>query len=720
MSLIVILDDRVTNRNIFAKLAASIEDGVDVRAFGDPLQALGWLERNTPDLVFSDFKMPEMNGAQFVRRFRELPGCADVPVVVLTVYEERSSRIEALEAGATDFLQSPVDHHEFLTRARNLLRMRRQQLIIKSRASTLERELQQSERTRQEELRDSRERLAQVIDTVPAMVSASDRDGRCIFVNALKAAFYGVDPAGALGKSGEEVFGTRHDARNSGLDRLVFESGKPLPSFEEEIVDQGGETRVLLTTKSPLRDSTGRVINVLTTSLDITDRKRAEQHLMHLAHHDTLTDLPNRTFLRDRLRRQIARTRRGDRIFALHLLDLDRFKSVNDAFGHELGDRLLKAVAERLTSTLGETEMIARLGGDEFAILQTDVKRSEDVAELARWIIDILGEPFMIDGHAVTSGASVGIAIHPTDGSDADTLLKNADVAMYRAKSDGRNTHRMFSADMNASARETVVLEADLRQALMRKEFQLHYQPQVDIRTGEIVGAEALLRWRRPNVGLVSPAEFLPLAEENGLIVPINEWVLHEACRQACAWDAAGLPPIRVAVNLSPVQFAKRDVAQHVIEVLEETGLEPTRLELELTENIVIQNNKSTSENLRRLQELGVTFSIDDFGTGYSSLAYVKNFPVNRIKIDQGFIRNLENDLNDAAIVRAIVSLGHSLNLDVIAEGVERAEQLEILLKEGCDEVQGYFFSRPLPASDFQLLFRRGENPLARKLARTA
>jgi diguanylate cyclase (GGDEF)-like protein/PAS domain S-box-containing protein len=706
MSLVVILDDRVTNRNIFAKLAASIEDGVDVRAFGNPVEALAWLEHNTPDLVFSDFKMPEMDGADFVRHFRELPGCADIPVVVLTVYEERSSRIKALEAGATDFLQSPVDHHEFLTRARNLLKLRKQQLIIASRAKNLERELQKSERSREEELRDSGERLAQVIDTVPAMVSAADTEGRCIFVNALKAAFYGIDPTSAVDRSGAEVFGAEHEARSSGLDRLVFESGKALPSFEEEVVDQGGETRVLLTTKSPLRDSSGRVINVLTTSLDITDRKRAEQHLSHLAHHDTLTDLPNRTFLRDRLRRQIARTRRGDRIFALHLLDLDRFKSINDVYGHELGDQLLKAVAERLTSTVGDTEMVARLGGDEFAILQTDVKRAEDVTELAGWIIDILSEPFALGGHTVNTGTSIGVTVHPTDGSDADALLKNADLAMYRAKSEGRNTWRMFAADMNATAREAVVLESDLRKALAQKEFQLHYQPQIDIRTGEIVGAEALLRWRHPRSGLVSPAEFLPLAEENGLIVPINEWVLHEACAQAVLWGRIGLPPLRIAVNLSPVQFAKQDVARHVVEVLEMTGLEPSRLELELTENIVIQNNKNTSDNLRRLQELGVSFSIDDFGTGYSSLAYVKNFPVNRLKIDQGFIRNLESDLNDAAIVRAIVSLAHSLNLDVVAEGVERAEQLEILRKEGCDEVQGYFFSRPLPAKDFVQLFR--------------
>jgi diguanylate cyclase (GGDEF)-like protein/PAS domain S-box-containing protein len=707
MSLIVIVDDRITNRNIFARLAASIEEGVAVRSFGDPVEAIEWLKDNTPDLVVTDYKMPHMNGAEFVRAFRHLPGCAEIPAVVITVYEERTHRINALEAGATDFLQSPVDHHEFLTRARNLLKLRKQQLVIMSRANQLERDLIDSERSRKEALRDSRERLAQVIDTVPAMISATDAEGRCVFLNAFTAAFCGVDAAQAAGQQAADVFGKEAGIRMAGLDRLIFENGRGLPSYEEETVDRGGQRRVFLTTKSPLRDGAGKVINVLTTSLDITERKQAEEHLHHLAHHDPLTGLPNRTYFHDSVRRQIARTRRGDRQFALLLLDLDRFKGINDVLGHHYGDQLLKAVSQRLRGAVRETDIVARLGGDEFAILQTEIGRAEDAVTLAKKIIETLEAPFSVDGQEIATTTSVGITIHPTDGVDVDVLLKNADLAMYQAKAQGRNTWSVFASDMDTLAREAIILEADLRQALARDQFLLNYQPQINLRTGRISGAEALLRWRRPGSGLVRPADFLPLAEENGLIVPINEWVLIQACKQAKAWQQAGHPFERIAVNLSPVQFRKQDIRQHVIDALEKTGLEPKCLELELTESILMQNPEAAADDLRFLQNLGVTFSIDDFGVGYSSLAYVKNLPVDRLKIDQGFIRNVNDDPNDAAIVRAIINLGHSLDLDVIAEGVETAEQLAFVRNEGCDEVQGFYFSPPVPAEDFTFLFQQ-------------
>ena len=357
MPLIIILDDRVTNRNIFSRLAASIAEDVAVEAFGDPAEALAQLEARTPDLVITDFKMPTMTGAEFTRRFRMLPGCEDVPVIAITVYEERAFRLEALEAGATDFLLSPVDHAEFLTRARNLLHMRRQALIIKSRASVLERELEDSERSREALLRDSRQRLAEVIDTVPALISAHDREGACVFLNAHMSAFAGIDPARAIGRPAAELVGAERAQRSLALDQLVFRSGRALPSYEEEVSDADGARHAFVVTKSPLSDADGRVIAVLTTALDITDRKKAESHLVHLAHHDALTGLANRTLLQDRMRREIARARRGDRFFALHLVDLDRFKSVNDALGHHRGDELLGIVAERLRRIVRETEL---------------------------------------------------------------------------------------------------------------------------------------------------------------------------------------------------------------------------------------------------------------------------------------------------------------------------------------------------------------------------
>jgi diguanylate cyclase (GGDEF)-like protein/PAS domain S-box-containing protein len=713
MPLIVIVDDRSTNRKIFAKIAASIEEDVTVRNFAEPDAALRWLETNTPDLVITDYKMPQMNGAEFIRQLRQRAHTAEVPVIVLTVYEEREFRLRALEAGATDFLISPVDHEEFKTRARNLLKLRKQQILLESRADTLKLKLERSERSREEALRDSSERLAQVIDTVPAMISAADRDGRFLFVNAFQAALAGIGPGEVVGKELSSMFGSEHGSRSRALDRKVFKSGSSLPTFEEEIEDASGNRRVFLTTKSPLRDRTYSIVAVLTSSIDITDRKRAEEHVLHIAHHDALTGLPNRTLLCDRLRREIARARRGDRPFALHLIDIDGFKNINDVLGHTIGDQFLKVVAERLKALAQEPDTVARLGGDEFAILQTQVMRGEDAANLAQRIIAAVGEPFEFAGERIVTGASVGITLHPSDGSDVQQLLKNADLAMYRAKGDGRNLARFYAADMVSRAQEARALDSELRQAIAEQQFVLYYQPQIDMKSGRIIGAEALLRWRKPGKGIVGPGAFLARAEENDLILPINEWVLQEACREAKSWQRLGLPPLRIGVNLSAVQFRRQSVPLLVAKTLANTGLEPRRLDLELTESIVMENTEAVAAELEQLHDLGVSISIDDFGTGFSSLTYVKSFPVDRLKIDQCFIRDLATDPSDAAIVRAIMSLAHGLELSVVAEGVETAEQLEYLRNEGCDEVQGYYFGKPMPAEEFVALAGRQE-PLAR------
>jgi len=693
---VVILDDRGTNRKIFSRLAASIESGVSVRSFGDPVKALAWLENNTPDLIVTDFKMPVMDGAEFIRRFRAQPNSVEIPVIVITVYEEREFRLQALEAGATDFLNSPVDHQEFVTRARNLLKLRRQQIQLASRADILARELKDSERSREAVLRDSSERLAQVIDTIPAMICAADTQGRILFVNAYQAALAGIGPNEAIGFDMPPAFGDDYAGRHRALDRKVITTQAALPSFEEEIVDVKGSRRVLLTTKTPLRDCSNAVVGVLTSSLDITDRKRAEDHLFYMAHHDGLTDLPNRALLFDRLRREIARARRGDRPFALHLIDLDGFKDINDGLGHHVGDQFLVTVAERLHSILRETDSVARLGGDEFAILQTQVTKNEDAADMATRIIGAVSAPWTYGAERVTTNASIGIAIHPTDGTNAQDLLRNADLAMYRAKQDGGKVFRFYASDMNRHARAGIVLDSDLRKAIAEQQFVLHYQPQVALRTGQVTGAEALLRWQRPGHGLLTPNEFLARAEENGLVVPINEWVLREACHQAKTWQRRGQPPIRVGVNLSSIQFFRQNVPLLVAKVLAETGLDPWLLDLELTESIVMHDAEAVARDLLQLRELDVSISIDDFGTRYSTFSYVKKFPVDRLKIDQCFIREITTNPSDAAIVRAIISLGHSLDLEIIAEGVETLEQTKLLRAEGCDEVQGFIVAEPM------------------------
>jgi diguanylate cyclase (GGDEF)-like protein len=510
-----------------------------------------------------------------------------------------------------------------------------------------------------------------------------------------------------------ESFGAERANRMEKLDAIVFETGEALPSFEEEFVDGEGERRVLLTTKSPLRDLSGEIVNVLTTSLDITERKRAERHLLHLAHHDPLTDLPNRMLLTQKLSTAIERAKANGDCFALHFLDLDQFKGINDVLGHSIGDRLLCLVGQRLQEVVRESDVVARLGGDEFAILQTGISGSQDAAELARRIIESTSPPVEIDGNEIQAKTSIGITLFPADGCEVHALLKGADLAMYQAKADGGCGFRFYSAEMDRAVREMNRLDADLRRAVEENEFRLHYQPQVDARTGRIVGAEALLRWDRGAAGLVPPAEFLDRAETNGLIVPINEWVLREACREAQRWRRLGLPPLRVAVNMSPLQFRKRNVGLLVMSALKETGLEPWQLELEITESIVMEHSDALIRDLNRLRSLGVRFSIDDFGTGYSSFRYIKALPVDRLKIDHSFIAGMEVNASDAAIVQAILGLAKSLKLGAIAEGVETEAQRARLAEGGCDEAQGYLFSRPLPADAFVALVER-ENPLAR------
>ena len=703
MSLVVILDDRPTNRHIFSKLAASLESQVSVQAFGDPFDALEWLTDHTADLVIADYKMPQLDGAEFTRRLRAKPHVADVPVIVITAYDDRSFRLRALEAGATDFLQSPVDHHEFVTRARNLLRLRRQQQRVKRRAATLERELERTRRTQEELLRNSREALAQVIDTIPAMISAADRDGRCVFVNAYQAAISGAPTSDLVGEPVTALFGPQRGRRSMMLDRMVFESGDPLPSFEE-VLERGGVRQVFLISKSPLRDASNQVVSVLTTALDITDRKLAEEHLHHLASHDALTDLPNRVHLLNRISQILHRNAKAE--FALHFLDLDRFKSINDALGHHFGDQILQEVGRRLTEAARPGDIVARLGGDEFAVLQTRLQGDDDAAATATRLLREVARPYLYNDSTITLTASIGITLYPQDGAGPDQLFRNADLAMYRAKAEGPNEYRFFASELNARIQDAVLLESELRAAVEAEQFVLHYQPQIDLRSGQVAGAEALIRWQHPTRGLLLPGRFLPLAEESGLIVAMNTWALREACLQAVAWNRAGLP-LRVAVNLTSLQFRKQNVLQLVRQTLDATGLPPSALELELTEGVLMQNAEAAATQIRSLRQLGVRFAIDDFGTGYSSLSYLRTFPVNRLKIDRSFIRDLETRPGDAAIIRAIASLGHDLGLEVTAEGVETQEQLEVVRRESCDEVQGFYFARPMPDIQFRNFLQR-------------
>jgi diguanylate cyclase (GGDEF)-like protein/PAS domain S-box-containing protein len=440
---------------------------------------------------------------------------------------------------------------------------------------------------------------------------------------------------------------------------------------------------------------------------DISDRKKAEEEIQQLAYYDTLTALPNRTLLRDRLSQSIAQAHRDTKHVGILFLDLDRFKSVNDTLGHLVGDKLLKSVATRLTACTRESDTVSRLGGDEFVIILSAIAHVEDMTKMAEQILESLSVPIKLDGQEIFTTASIGIAVFPHDSNDRDELLKQADIAMYQAKEQGRNNFQYYSPEMNVQALERLMLETSMRRALERDEFHLLFQPQMEVATGRIIGMEALIRWHHPDLGLLSPAKFIPLAEETGQIVQIGEWVLRKACSVNKGLQDSGCLPLRVAVNISASQFRQQNFVPLVAEVLADTGLHPSFLELEVTESALMSNAAENIAVLRSLKNMQINLAIDDFGTGYSSLSYLKNFPIDRVKIDRSFIRDITSNTEDAAIASAIIAMAHSLNLKVTAEGVEHLKQLEFLAMRNCDEMQGYFLAVPLPESDLAYFLRR-------------
>ncbi|HEU0202318.1 MAG TPA: EAL domain-containing protein [Burkholderiaceae bacterium] len=442
-----------------------------------------------------------------------------------------------------------------------------------------------------------------------------------------------------------------------------------------------------------------RADRILSAQSD-AERQVSQEQLRHQAYHDPLTGLPNRARFAERLDDAIRYAKRNARIFAVLFIDLDHFKYVNDSLGHVVGDDLLRAVAARLTGALRDSDTVARLGGDEFILLLPEIGRIDHAARLAEKILAVVsGEPYVIDGRELRINPSIGISVYPDDGEDAVTLIKNADAAMYYAKEMGRNNFQFFTQDMNARAFAVLSIEHSLRQAVERKEFRVHYQPQLD-RAGRIVGLEALVRWQHPEMGLVAPTQFIPIAEERGLVVPIGEWVLREACRQNKAWQDAGLPAVPVGVNVSALQFRLQDFPDRVAAALQETGLAPHFLELEITESVIMHGADAAIGTVRRLKAMGVKLSIDDFGTGYSSLSYLKQFPIDKLKLDQSFVRGLPSNPDDMAISSAVLGMAKALNLKVIAEGVENRAQMDFLFARACDEVQGYYVTRPLPPEE--------------------
>lgn len=459
-------------------------------------------------------------------------------------------------------------------------------------------------------------------------------------------------------------------------------------------------------TITPVKNEADVIEHFIAIKRNITDKKMYEKRLNHLAHHDVLTGLPNRLLLSDKLVQRFALARRLNHSMAIMFLDLDRFKLVNDTLGHNIGDLLLKEVAIRLSANIRDTDIVARMGGDEFIVTIGELSSTRDIAVIAQKILKALSEPFVLNGHELSISASIGISIYPQDGVDVETLVKNADTAMYRAKEQGRNRYHLFTEALNTAVIERMTLEHNMRKALERNEFLVYYQPRVNIATGKTVGMEALVRWQHKELGLISPSQFIPLAEETGLIVPISNWVLREACKQNKAWQDAGLPPMEIAINISARLFQQESLLLSINRVLKETGLDPRYLELELTESTLMNNSEFTIETLHQIKAMGVRVSIDDFGTGYSSLSRLKRFPVDSLKIDRSFVKDITTNADDAAVATMVVAMARSLNLKVVAEGVETLEQLQFLKSLACDEMQGYFISRPVDAEEFTQFLR--------------
>ncbi len=568
----------------------------------------------------------------------------------------------------------------------------------------------------QEELRESEAKFRTLAET-SAAATFIDQGTRFRYVNSMTEIITGYSREELLAMDLLDVIHPdfRELVMERGLARL---RGEDVPvRYEIKIVTKSGDDCWVDVTTS-LTEFEGKPA-VLGTAFDITERKRAEETIRHQAYHDPLTDLPNRMLFEDRLNTALAQARRKAQMTAVMFLDLDRFKVVNDTVGHALGDRLLKGVGERLMGLVRDGDSVARVGGDEFTVLLPDVARPEDTVEVAERILDVLRQPWVLNGHEFHISTSIGIAMYPNDGEDAESLLRNADTAMYRAKDGGRDNYKLYTPTMNARIAERLALENSLRHGLERGEFVVYYQPQVDIGSGRIVGMEALVRWQHPEQGLISPAEFIPVAEETGLIVPLGAWVLRIACAQNKAWQEAGVPPMRMAVNLSARQFQLRDLIDTVAQVLEETRLDAQFLQLEITEGVAMQDVEFTVTMLRELREMGVQIAMDDFGTGHSSLSYLKRFPINILKIDQSFVRDLTVDPDDAAIASTIIMMAHNLKLKVIAEGVETEDQLAFLRERQCDEMQGYLFSKPAPAEAFEAMLRQGgDRPRARRPVR--
>ncbi|MDD5390399.1 MAG: EAL domain-containing protein [Gallionellaceae bacterium] len=657
-------------------------------------QALAWLAQHSYDLVLLDLRLPDTSGHDLMAHLRERhPGTR---IIVMSGNSNIESAIHSIRLGAYDYLRKPCEPEELIKTVRNAahkVRLERDNLRM----------LQQIEQSEQWH------RL--LVNTSPDVIYTLDGEGRFTFLNESISRVLGYHPDELVGKSyeaivpDEELDNARYRLNERRTGDRSTRNVDLLLKRKEDLLTGSGEATVAVEVSAagmyrPLPDGSGEFLGTYGVARDISARKQAEATITFQAYHDLLTGLPNRALFNDRLGQAIAQARRHGQALAVMFLDMDRFKVVNDTHGHLVGDGLLQGMAQRLRGSLREGDTLARIGGDEFMLLLPHVRSRDNAAFIADKIIASLKHPFHVDGHEIYSGMSIGIAVYPEDGDNQETLIKHADLAMYHAKDHGRNDFRFFTHDLQHSLTGRLAVENDMRHALTRGEFEMYYQPQVDIQSQRIRGMEALIRWHHPERGMVPPNDFIPIAEECGLIAPISEWVLDTACKQAKAWRAANMPAISLGVNLSARQIEHPHFVDKFIHSLKENGIDGQGIEIEITESTLMRDMEGAIEKLRRLADQGVEISIDDFGTGYSSLSYLRKLPVHTLKIDRSFIHDLSAPSNGGTIVAGITAMAKGLRLNVVAEGVETSAQLEYLESIGCDSYQGYLFSRPVAARD--------------------
>ena len=656
------------------------------------------LDARTWDLVVSDYSMPQLNGLQVLDRVRERR--PELPFVLVSGAVGQETAVAAMKSGAGDYIMK-----DDLTR-----------LVPAVRRELAEAGGRRARRLAESNLRASETLLNSIVNTAADGIIVIDESGMLEFVNAAIERMFGWKPLEVIGRNFDSLLMPRSNAGGDRLATVIDGNTRGLS------VGVGREVRAQRKDGSvfPMELTLGEMridgrIKYACIMRDVTERKCAEERIHQLAHYDKLTGLPNRALFSQLLEQALAEAKYSKKQVAVLFIDLDRFKLINDSLSHDSGDMVLKQVARRLTEAQLKRNTIARFGGDEFVVLMRDCEIPTDAAEAAQRMLTAIAQPLLLEGQEYNLTASIGISAFPSDGENPQTILKNADIAMYRAKEHGKNNYQFYSSQMNLHSFERLVLERFLRHALDQDEFRVYYQPKVDLVSGCITGMEALLRWIHPAMGMISPTKFIPLAEETGLIVPIGAWVLKAACAQNKIWAEQGLPPLRVAVNLSARQFAQDDLHATILNVLEETGLAQELLELEITESVTMDNPEHAAALLRKLKALGIGLAIDDFGTGYSSLSYLKRFPIDNVKIDRSFIKDIPHDEDDVAITQAVIAMAHSLGLKVIAEGVESEEHVTFLRDHGCEQAQGYLFGAPMSAEEFtNLITRTGTGVLPR------